>query len=274
MTTHFGATLRLLRLDSGLSLRDLARRLGVSSTYLSRVENGLDSAPTPERLEAMARELGMPATALLELAHRVSPLVVDYVERVPDAGSLFLEIAHRGLDEGQLAELRAIVEERFPRARAQARARYPGLSDLLTADRVVLQLQCSEMEDALDVAVGRFASAPLACDPSVIAEALRKREGEVSSAIGGGVAVPCAYVPGAPPAAALVTLARPMRYDTPDQKPLRLVIVLLGSTQAGDRLLSLANIARMSARGLVEKLAPMRSPREVLSRLALLEGLG
>jgi transcriptional regulator with XRE-family HTH domain len=41
----FGATLRLLRLGSGLSLRDLARRLGVSSTYLSRVENGLDPVP-------------------------------------------------------------------------------------------------------------------------------------------------------------------------------------------------------------------------------------
>lgn len=270
---HFGATLRLLRLDSGLSLRDLARRLGVSSTYLSRVENGLDSIPTPERLEAVARELGMPATVLMDLAHRVSPLVVDYVERVPEAGSLFLEIAHRGLDAGQIGALRALVDERFPPGRAQARAPHTALSDLLTTDRIVLQLRCSGMDDILDVAVGRFASTPLTCDPSVIAQALRTREADVPSAIGGGVAVPCAYVPGAPAAAALVTLARPMRYDTPDGKPLRLVIVLLGSTQAGDRLLHLADIARMSARGLVEQLTRMSSPGEVLARLALFEGL-
>jgi PTS system nitrogen regulatory IIA component len=269
---HFGATLRLLRLDSGLSLRDLARRLGVSSTYLSRVENGLDSTPTPERLEAMARELGMPATVLMDLAHRVSPLVVDYVERVPEAGSLFLEIAHRRLEPGQIAELRALLDERFPPGRAAARPPRSRISDLLTADRIVLQLRCSGMEDVLDVAVARFASTSLMCDPSTIANALRKREAEVSSAIGGGVAVPCAYVPGAPPAAALVTLARPMRYDTPDRTPLRLVIVLLGSTQAGDRLLNLADIARLSARGLVDQLTQIDSPGEALSRLARLEG--
>src|SRR5687768_16245235 len=102
MTMHFGATLRLLRIQSGLSLRDLAGRLGVSSTYISRVENGIDAIPTPERLEAIARELGIPKTLLLDLAHRVSPLVSEYVERVPEAGTLFLEIAHRKLDSKQL----------------------------------------------------------------------------------------------------------------------------------------------------------------------------
>src|SRR5512145_1351730 len=100
---HFGATLRLLRLESGLSLRDLARRLDVSGAYLSRVENGLDAVPTPSRLDAMARELGVPAPVLLSLAHRISPLVVDYVEQVPAAGRVLLEIAHRRLDERQLA---------------------------------------------------------------------------------------------------------------------------------------------------------------------------
>lgn len=44
---HLGATLRLLRTDAGLSLRDLARRIGVSSAYLSRVENGVDAPPRP-----------------------------------------------------------------------------------------------------------------------------------------------------------------------------------------------------------------------------------
>ena len=92
---HLGATLRLLRLESGLGLRDLARRLSVSGAYLSRVERGVDATPTSARLEAMARELGIPAPLLHGLAHRVSPLVGDYVEQVPEAGALFLEIAHR-----------------------------------------------------------------------------------------------------------------------------------------------------------------------------------
>src|SRR3712207_1940181 len=88
---HLGATLRLLRVDAGLSLRDLARRIGVSSAYLSRVENGLDAVPTPERLAAIARELDVPSTLLMDVAHRVSPFVASYLEQVPGAGRLFLE---------------------------------------------------------------------------------------------------------------------------------------------------------------------------------------
>jgi len=109
---HFGATLRLLRLESGLGLRDLARRLNVSGAYLSRVENGLDSIPTSARAEAIAGALQIPAPLLLELAHRVSPLVVDYVDAVPEAGSLLLEIEHR--EPGAARALR------LTRSRAQA----------------------------------------------------------------------------------------------------------------------------------------------------------
>ncbi len=156
MTMHFGATLRLMRLESGLSLRDLARRLGVSSAYLSRVENGLDAAPTPARLDVMARELGVPAPVLMDLAHRVSPLVVDYVDQVPEAGTLFLEIAHRRLDARELDVLRAFVNERFPVAGAAPSASAPRFSDLLSKDRVVLRLACLDMDDVFDVAAGRL----------------------------------------------------------------------------------------------------------------------
>jgi PTS system nitrogen regulatory IIA component len=270
---HLGATLRLLRLESGLSLRDLARRLGVSGAYLSRVENGLDAAPTPARLEAMAREFGVPATVLMDLAHRVSPLVVAYVEQVPEAGTLFLEIAHRRLDAAQIAELRAVLNERFPLPAEVAAASLPSLSELLAMDRIILQLTCSGMEDVLDVAASRLApAAPQHTTPG-IAAALRKREPQVSSAIGGGVAVPGAYLAGATPAAALVTLARPLPYDTPDGEPLRLVIVLTGPRSDSHRLRTLAQIARLAARGLADQLAPMDSPEQALARLTLLETL-
>jgi PTS system nitrogen regulatory IIA component len=270
MTAHLGITLRLLRLEAGLSLRDLARRLGVSSTYLSRVENGVDSPPTSQRLEAMARELGVSPTLLIELAERVSPLLVDYVSREPDAGSLFLEIAHRRLDRSQLAELRRMLDERFPVRRQPGLAPYGRLSELVTTDRIVLQLRCTDLDDVLDVAVERLASGTR-IDPGAVSAALRRREAEVSSTIGSGVAVPCAYVEGATPAAALVTLARPLRRTSPDGEALRLVIVLWGSPKAGDRMPGLASIARLSARGLADELSPLGSPALVLSRLAELE---
>src|SRR6187399_1792577 len=128
---HFGATLRLLRLESGLGLRDLARRLNVSGAYLSRVENGLDSIPTSARLEAIAGALQIPAPLLLDLAHRVSPLVVDYVDAVPEAGTLLLEIAHRRLAPHELCELRDFLNQRFP-SKASVPAVGPGFAELLT----------------------------------------------------------------------------------------------------------------------------------------------
>ncbi len=266
---HFGATLRLLRLDSGLSLRDLARRLDVSSAYLSRVENGLDAAPTPARLEALARELELPPTVLMELAHRVSPLVVDYVEETPDAGALFLEIAHRRLDAEQLAQVRAFVNTRFPARRAAVEPEPARLAELLAPERVVLRLSCAALDDVLDMAAGRLTTGGPA-ELASLRASLRAREGEVSSAIGGGVAVPVIYA-GASSRAALVTLDRPLRVETPDGKPLRLVVVLAGPRDSASRRRVLAQVARLAARGLADELARTDSPAAALRRLAALE---
>lgn len=264
---HFGATLRLLRRESGLGLRDLARRLGVSSTYLSRVENGVDPAPTTARLKHMARELGVPLALLVELAQRVSPFLVDHMEQVPEAGRLFLEIAHRRLDARQLAELSAFLDERFPAPGAVSH----GVTDLLTPERVILRLSCVCIEDLLDVVAGRLAEGSKRHAGPAIAAALKKREREVSSAIGGGVAVPCAYLAGADEAAALITLAAPLEYSTPDDEPLRLLIVFVGPPEAMHRRVRLAHVARLSARGLADQLTEMNSPSQVLAKLALLE---
>lgn len=268
---QFGATLRLLRLQSGLGLRDLARRVGVSSAYLSRVENGLDPAPTAARIEHLARELGVPETLLLDLAHRVSPLVSDYIERVPEAGTLFLEMAHRHLDAGQLAELRAFLDRSFPASPLAEAISIPPLSTLLVPERIVVGVQCTSIESALDVAADRLAGATDPPSAAELAAAFRRHEGEAPSGIGRGVAVPCASVPAVPEAAALITLAAPLEYPTPDRAPLRLVIVLVAPPKARDCRIRLAHVARLSTRGLADALAPLETPSEILARLALLE---
>src|SRR5687768_13953647 len=140
---HLGATLRLLRVEAGLSLRDLARRIGVSGAYLSRVEHGLDKAPTPERLEAIARELGVPTTLLMEVAHRVSPYLAGYLEQVPGAHTLLLELARRRPTGPQLARLMEVMEEEFPPRPAAHEEPVPPLAPLLSPERLVLQLRCS-----------------------------------------------------------------------------------------------------------------------------------
>src|SRR6478735_957522 len=267
---HFGATLRLLRLDSGLSLRDLARRLDVSGAYLSRVENGLDAAPTPARLKVIARELGVPEPLLLGLAHQVSPLAVDYMREERAAAELFLDIATRHLSPADLEEIQRFVVARFPRAKDDAQLVPPRLSELLAPDRIVIGMSCAELDDVLDVAGGRLESV-VGSPGAAISGSLRDREREVPSAIGGGVAIPSAHVAGPRCVAALITLLHPLSCDTPDRLPLRTVIVLAGPRASTERRHHLLQLARWTARGLSSDLAAAGTPAEVLACLRVLE---
>lgn len=58
MSKHLGAKLRQLRKDRmGLSLRELAKRVGISSAFLSDIELGRRN-PSHKTMLALANELG------------------------------------------------------------------------------------------------------------------------------------------------------------------------------------------------------------------------
>ena len=268
---HLGATLRLLRVDAGVSLRDLARRIGVSSAYLSRVENGLDAMPTPERVAAIARELDVPATLLMDVAQRMSPFVAHYLETQPAASALLLDIARRRLDRRQLARVRAFLDAEFPLRSPWPEEPVPELAPLLTPGRMVLRLTCASLEDALDVAAGRLvADCPGVSAHRLVTE-LRRREAESSHAVGNGVAMPHAFVDQVKPLAALVTLATPLPVDTPDDVPLRLLVVLVGGERGPSWRVRLAHVARLASLGLADRLATAEHPAQVSQQLAELE---
>ena len=50
------SNMRLLRMMSGIKLKDLAFRLGVTTSYLSKIERGL-AKPGSELLQKMAKAL-------------------------------------------------------------------------------------------------------------------------------------------------------------------------------------------------------------------------
>jgi len=181
---HFGATLRLLRMDAGLSLRDLARRIGVSSAYLSRVEHGLDAVPTPERLTAIAQGLDVPPTLLMDVAHRVNPVVSSYLEQEPAARALVLEVAQRELTAAQLGRVRAFIEREFPLRRALKDTQPMPLGPLLSPERIIVGLSCAGLEDALDVVAGRLGGLSPEVGATALAAMLRQREEENPSAVG------------------------------------------------------------------------------------------
>ncbi len=261
----FGSALRLLRVDAGISLRGLAQRIGVSSTYLSRVENGLDPVPTPDRLSAIADVLDVSPTLLLDLAHQVGSVVTDYLERVPAANALFVDLARRNLGPADIARLRAYLDREFP-ARSVAAA--VSLRELLTVDRIVLRFVGGDLGDVIDAAAARLARGNGARE---LAERIRAREEQSSTALGESIAVPHAIIEGATPGAVLVTLARPLTHATPDALPLRVVVVLVSGRGGHEHLERLAHVARIASHGLVEDLASAHHPREVLETLATVD---
>jgi PTS system nitrogen regulatory IIA component len=271
---HFGATLRMLRTDSGVSLRALAERIGVSSAYLSRVENGHDAPPTPDRLVAIAEALGVAPALLVELGDKVSPFVAGYLSRTPAANALFLEIARRELTPVQLAHVQAFLDERFPpkpkAAAAAAASSSPRLGPLLARSAVVLQLACADLDDMLDVAATRLAE-NAGVPAASIARALREREREGTTAIGAGIVAPHAIVAGAEsPALAVMVLRRPLAIDAPDARPIRVCIAVVHPRGGRELVALLAQIARLSRDDVADQLLAAREPRRVLSVLEAL----
>ncbi len=267
---HVGLALRRLRLESGSSLRDLARRSGVSSAYLSRLEHGLDAEPTPERLGLFARELGVPSALLLELGHRLGPWVGRYVEQSPAAAALFLALVRRDLDGAQLAEVRRFVEERWPLA-AEREAQAPPLGPLLALDRMVLGVHGATLTDALELAAGRLGGVAREHGAARLAALLMEHHQRIGSGVGAGVLVPVARWSHPEPAAALVVLSEPLAAETPDQAPVRVIVALGLPEQAPQGLACIAQVARLAARGLSEALAQVLDPEDALDVIGALE---
>lgn len=268
MSTHFGATLRMLRTDAGLGLSELAAEIGVSPAYLSRVEHGHDPVPTPDRVIAIARALELPPIVLLEIAQGAGAALASYLERVPEASALFLEMAARELGASEVARIKAFMDRTLP-ARARGRGKPARLGELLAPDRVLVRVVCSDLEDLISIAATRLCR-DRADARSLVAQLL-EREDDAPSLLGAGIVAPHAIAPDQPSAAVLVTLARPLGIRAPDGVPIRAGVVVVAPAADRRHLERLAHLARLASRGLAEAVADARTPAQVLRQLAPLD---
>jgi len=267
---HFGATLRMLRIDAGIGLRELATRIGVSSAYLSRVEHGRDAAPTPDRLAAIADALQMPRALLFDLAQQTSSAASGYLERVPEAGMLLLEIARRNLGRSEISRIKAFIDSEFPND--DGRAKSVRLLDLLAVQQVVLHVACDDVDDVIAIATSRLpVSTPTRRRD--LAVRMSEREREAPSLLGSGFVAPHAIVAGIRPAAALLVLDRPLAIDTPDAKPVNVAVALVSPTAGARHLQLLARVALLASRGAGEELALAKSPEQALATIERIESM-
>jgi transcriptional regulator with XRE-family HTH domain len=79
----FGAYIRRLREEKDLGLREMAKMIGVSPTYLSKIERDEFQPPAEDRVKAIAEIIGCDADDLLARAGRVSTDISDIIKRHP-----------------------------------------------------------------------------------------------------------------------------------------------------------------------------------------------
>jgi transcriptional regulator with XRE-family HTH domain len=98
---RFGERIRQLRTVSGFSQRALGERVGVSFTYISKVENGkLDFGdyPSEDLIRRLAAALDADEEELLLLAEKIpEPIRRRFFER-PDAFRLLARLDDKRLD--------------------------------------------------------------------------------------------------------------------------------------------------------------------------------
>lgn len=102
-TQVFGLYLRGLRNSKKMSIRQLALYSGVSNAYLSHVENGKRSIPSPEILKKLSKPLGVEYVELMEKA--------GYLEEVKLLkGMLNKEIGVRAADPLNLSDKASLAD--------------------------------------------------------------------------------------------------------------------------------------------------------------------
>lgn len=100
----FGDQVRSLREVKGIGLRRFAERVGMSATYLSKIERGEFLPPSQAKVRAIAVALGQDVDEFLALAGRLPPDLPGIIRKQPREMAAFLRTA-QGLPSSRIRQL-------------------------------------------------------------------------------------------------------------------------------------------------------------------------
>jgi len=100
----FGAFIRQRREAKEIGLREMAKMIGVSPTYLSKVERDEFTPPTEDKVKAIAQIIGCDVDELLARAGRVASDLSDIIKRRPVELAALLRTT-KGLNTEDIARL-------------------------------------------------------------------------------------------------------------------------------------------------------------------------
>ncbi len=96
---EFGQRLRDLRKQKNLSQRDLAARVGIDFTYLSKIEGGRLDPPSEVIIQRIAQVLEADEDELINLAGKVPKDLKAVLEESPQAVELLRVLSERKLPD-------------------------------------------------------------------------------------------------------------------------------------------------------------------------------
>ncbi len=113
MLTEFGKLLRIIRINSGDSAKEMAQKLNMSPSYLSTIENGKRNIPIDmdklliEAYGLSDKDKEKLRKAMAESSDRVKIDLTDLAEK---KRQMIFEITNGELDEATIDELHQIIE--------------------------------------------------------------------------------------------------------------------------------------------------------------------
>jgi transcriptional regulator with XRE-family HTH domain len=125
--TPFGARLRALRAERGMTQKELAARLEVSAAYLSALEHGRRGTPSPGLVHQVCDVFGLiwdQAENVQELARLSHPrVVVDTAGLTPEQTALANRLAQsiRRLSPETIAAIHAMLDATTPQPKPRLR---------------------------------------------------------------------------------------------------------------------------------------------------------
>lgn len=121
------------------------------------------------------------------------------------------------------------------------------ITDILARDAIVLDMDVKDKEEALVRLVTLLAATGKVKDVSQLQRVIKEREQLMSTGIGNGVALPHGKTNVVDASiAAIATLRTPIDFDSLDDKPVSIIILLVGTEgNVGIHLRLLSRISRM-----------------------------
>lgn len=116
MITEFGKELRKLRIDRDETLATMAKKMGVSTSYLSAIENGLRSVPDgfmEKLIDKYKLSKKLIKTFEIALEHSLSSVDIPLMAVMPEQRDLALMLARKlpELSSEQCESLLALLKD-------------------------------------------------------------------------------------------------------------------------------------------------------------------